>query len=72
MLRRGGITEIACISLIPPLLNTITPGGGGGGGFTLKNNKIKPHITATCFSEPHTNLLGARRSSRLGVRSATN
>ena len=53
VLRRGGITEIALISVIPPLLNTITQGGwggGGGGGFTLiffLNNQVTACALAT-------------------------
>ena len=39
-------------------------GGGGGGGFPLKFFRLVS-ITATCFSNPQTNL-GARRSRRLG------
>ena len=41
-----------------------------GGGFTLKKN-LNVQITATCFSNQHTNL-GAHRSRRLGVMTATN
>ena len=69
---QGSLKKWHAISVIPPVLNTITPGGGGGGGGGgVTATKIKPHITAICFSKPHTNL-EARRSRRLGVRSATN
>ena len=47
------------ISVIPPLPNTIT-----GGGVHVKNFFRLVSITATCFSNPETNL-GARRSRRL-------
>ena len=53
------------ISVIPPLLNTITLGG-----FTLKK-KLYREITTTCFRNPQTNF-GAHRSRCLGVRFATN
>ena len=49
----------------PSLLNTITQGGGGGGGDVHGKKIITSQITATCFSNPHTNL-GVRRSRRLG------
>ena len=66
---------IHAISVIPPLFNTITQGGGGGGGggrvIHVKKRKEIHSITAKCFSNPHTDF-GARRSRRLGVRSATN
>ena len=55
------------ISAIPPLLTTITQEGR----FTLKKKKTPRGITATCFSNPQTNL-GARRSRRLGIITATN
>ena len=57
---------VHAISVIPPLLTTITQGG-----FTLKNKINKRGITATCFSKPHTNL-GVRRSRRLGIITVTN
>ena len=41
MIRKGGVTEIARISLTTPFLNTITQGGGGGGGGVHVKNKIK-------------------------------
>ena len=53
------------ISVIPPLLSTITQGGFTGKKFRLVS------ITAKCFSYPQTNL-GARRSRRLWVIFATN
>ena len=53
------------ISVAQPLLIITTRGVG------VHVKKKKDHITATCFSNPHTNLK-ARRSSRLGVISATN
>ena len=53
------------ISVIPPLLNTITQGG-----FPLIFFRLVS-ITAMCFSNPQTDL-GARRSRRLGVMFATN
>ena len=43
---------------------------GGEGGVMLKKILLAS-ITATCFSNPQTNL-GAHRSKSLGVRSATN
>ena len=60
VLRRGRITEIHAISVIPRFLNTITQGRGGG-GFTLKKKSKPSKSQATCFSNPHTNL-GPRRS----------
>ena len=52
------------ISVAQPLLITITQEG-----FTLKKKKKIVRITATCFSNPHTNL-GVSRSRRLGVNTA--
>ena len=49
---------------------TYIKGCGKCGIFTLKTT-TKCHITATCFSNPHTNL-GARRSRHLGVITVTN
>ena len=57
------------ISVAQPLLIITTRRGGGGGGGHVKKKKY--HITATCFSKPHTNL-EVRRLRRLGVISATN
>ena len=56
------------ISVIPPLLNTITQGGGGV--HRKKRGQKSIHtITTKGFSYPHTEF-GARRSRRLGL--ATN
>ena len=71
MLRRGGIKDIAQISLIPPLLNTTTQGEGEGWGVHGEKKEEFHSITAKCFSNPHTEF-GVRRSRRLGVMSATN
>ena len=57
------------ISVVPPLLNTITQGVGGG-GFTGKKMSIHT-IKAKGISYPHTEF-GARRSRRLAVKFATN
>ena len=53
------------------LYNTGGGGGGGGGGLLEKKNFFFAQITAKAFSYPHTEF-GARRSMRVGVRSATN
>ena len=50
------------LSVVPPLLTTITQGGGRG-DFTVKKT-TKCRITETCFSNPHTDF-GAPRSRRL-------
>ena len=63
VLRKGGIKEIARISLIPPLLNTVTQRGEGEGGFTVKKKEEFHWITAKFFSNPHTEF-GAHRSRR--------
>ena len=40
VVRRGGITEIARISVIPPLLTLITLGGGGGSPEKIQTHDI--------------------------------
>ena len=58
------------ISVVPPLLNTISPeggrGGGGGGGSPEKKKSIHT-ITAKRFSYPHTEF-GVRRLRRQAVK----
>ena len=56
------------ISVVPPLLNTITQGGGGG---VHRGEKAIHLITAKGFSYLHTEF-GAHRSRRLAVKFATN
>ncbi len=63
VLRRGGIKVLWSRLFSTPQLR--------GGGVHGKIKKQQHCITAKSFSNPHTDF-GARRSRRLGVRSATN
>ena len=64
-LRRGGATEFAAFR--GPASSQLDNSGGFTGIFLF----FFTQITAKAFDYPHTEF-GARRSMRVGVRSATN
>ncbi len=57
------------ISVVPPLLSSISRGGGGGGFTRKKNETVRSQLRALATRTPS---FGGQRSRRLAVKFATN